>query len=94
LKLKIESSFFCVCSDVDSSKLDLSKELANDFTHSFDNSFDPTDLQLTTDDFVNKFSTKKQILTFRCSSCSMRLIFPLIRIYVMKHFEWKTKQSN
>jgi hypothetical protein len=39
--------------DVDSSKLDLSKELANDFANTFDSLIDPTDLQLTTDDFVN-----------------------------------------
>lgn len=41
-----------ILTDVDSSKMDLSKELANDFSHSFDNSFDPNDLQLTTDDFL------------------------------------------
>jgi len=39
--------------DVDSSKLDLSKELANDFSNTFDGLIDPNDLQLTTDDFVN-----------------------------------------
>jgi hypothetical protein len=38
--------------DVDSSKLDLSKELANDFSNTFDSLIDANDLQLTTEDFV------------------------------------------
>ncbi len=38
--------------DVDSSKLDLSKELANDFSNTFDSLIDGNDLQLTTEDFV------------------------------------------
>ncbi|CAF0880250.1 unnamed protein product [Rotaria sp. Silwood1] len=41
-----------ILTDVDSSKLDLSKELANDFSDSFDNLLDPTDLQLNDDDFL------------------------------------------
>ncbi|CAF1098707.1 unnamed protein product [Rotaria sordida] len=41
-----------ILTDVDSSKLDLSKELANDFTHAFDSLIDPTDLQLNPDDFL------------------------------------------
>lgn len=43
-------------SDVDSSKLDLSKDLTHDFTNAFDSLIDPVDLQLTTDDFVNNQS--------------------------------------
>ncbi|CAF2494030.1 unnamed protein product [Rotaria sp. Silwood2] len=41
-----------ILTDVDSSKLDLSKELANDFTHAFDSLIDPSDLQLNADDFL------------------------------------------
>jgi len=41
-----------ILTDVDSSKLDLSKELANDFSNTFDGLIDPNDLQLTTDDFL------------------------------------------
>jgi hypothetical protein len=40
--------------DVDSSKLDLSKELGNDFSSPFDSLLDPVDLQLNTDDFVSE----------------------------------------
>ncbi len=40
--------------DVDSSKLDLSKELANDFSNTFDGLIDPHDLQLNADDFVKQ----------------------------------------
>ncbi|CAF3363091.1 unnamed protein product [Rotaria socialis] len=41
-----------ILTDVDSSKLDLSKELANDFTHAFDSLIGPNDLQLNADDFL------------------------------------------
>ncbi|CAF3348246.1 unnamed protein product [Rotaria socialis] len=41
-----------ILTDVDSSKLDLSKELDNDFPNSFDNLLDSTDLQLNPDDFL------------------------------------------
>jgi hypothetical protein len=41
--------------DVDSAKLDLSKELANDFSNPFDSLIDATDLHLNVDDFVSKF---------------------------------------
>ena len=42
--------------DPDSSKLDLSKELANDFSNAFDSLIDASDLQHlhTDDDFVSK----------------------------------------
>lgn len=40
--------------DADSSKLDLSKDLTNDFTHSFDVLIDSADIQLNTDDFVRE----------------------------------------
>jgi hypothetical protein len=80
--------FFVV--DVDSSKLDLSKELANEFSNAFDGLIDPNDLQLTTDDFVNTKKSKTNYPLF-CFSCSMRLIFPLIQIYVMIHFAWKIR---
>ncbi len=43
-----------VFADVDSSKLDLSKELANDFSNTFDGLIDPHDLQLNADDFVKQ----------------------------------------
>jgi len=42
--------------DADSSKLDLSKELANDFSNPFDSLIDANDLQLNPDDFVSKFN--------------------------------------
>ncbi|CAF0742952.1 unnamed protein product [Adineta steineri] len=41
-----------ILTDVDSSKLDLSKELANDFSNTFDSLIDPTDLQLNAEDFL------------------------------------------
>ncbi|CAF1055151.1 unnamed protein product [Adineta ricciae] len=41
-----------ILTDVDSSKLDLSKELNNDFSLAFDHLIDATDLQLPADDFL------------------------------------------
>ncbi|CAF2409838.1 unnamed protein product [Rotaria sp. Silwood2] len=41
-----------ILTDVDSAKLDLSKELANDFSNPFDGLLDATDLQLNADDFL------------------------------------------
>jgi len=41
-----------ILTDVDSSKLDLSKELGNDFSNPFDGLIDTTDLQLNTVDFL------------------------------------------
>ncbi|CAF4380915.1 unnamed protein product [Rotaria magnacalcarata] len=41
-----------ILTDVDSSKLDLSKELDNDFPNSFDSLLDSTDLQLNPDYFL------------------------------------------
>ncbi|CAF1025535.1 unnamed protein product [Rotaria sordida] len=41
-----------ILTDADSSKLDLSKELANDFSNSFDNLLDTTDLQINAEDFL------------------------------------------
>jgi len=41
-----------ILTDVDSSKLDLSKELGNDFSNPFDGLIDPTDLQLNPVDFL------------------------------------------
>lgn len=46
---------------MDSSKLDLSKELANDFSNTFDSLIDPNDLQLNTEDFVNKINPFKYL---------------------------------
>ena len=44
--------YFCLHLDVDSSKLDLSKELANDFSNEFDGLIDSHDLRLNAEDFV------------------------------------------
>ena len=52
MDLRREIAFFRY-TDVDSSKLDLSKEMANDFSSAFDALIDSTDLQLTADDFVS-----------------------------------------
>lgn len=52
MNLRRDIAFFRY-TDVDSSKLDLSKELANDFSSAFDALIDSTDLQLTADDFVS-----------------------------------------
>jgi hypothetical protein len=41
-----------ILTDPDSSKLDLSKELANDFSNPFDSLIDGTDFQLNADDFL------------------------------------------
>jgi hypothetical protein len=41
-----------ILTDADSAKLDLSKELANDFSNPFDSLIDATDLQFNTEDFL------------------------------------------
>lgn len=70
-------SFVFLLIDVDSSKLDLSKELGNDFSNTFDGLIDPTDLHLTPDDFVNKktsfsfiFKTILFTIVFSVAQCA------------------------
>ena len=48
------SFFFLHLVDVDSTKLDLSQELTNDFSNSFNNLLDSVDLQLNPDVFVSR----------------------------------------
>jgi len=62
--------------DVDSSKLDLSKELANDFSSTFDSLIDPTDLQLTADDFVNKYFSNLFLNSF------LNVLFDINILYI------------
>lgn len=85
---------FFMLTDVDSSKLDLSKELANDFSNAFDVLIDGNDSPLNTDDFVRQryFLLNLQVNEIMIYfSCSMELIYRLIHICVMKHFAWKIK---
>lgn len=72
--------------DVDSSKSDLSKELANDFVIAFDSLIDANSLQLNPDDFVSACRRADRLHLLLCLfafSYSMKRTFPMARTFVM-----------
>ena len=80
--------------DVDSSKLDLSKELANEYSNAFDGLIDSTDLQMTATEFVSAHSRCLPVAHVAFPSCSTEPTCLLIHTFVMIHFTWRTNNTE